>query len=182
MQLPVLDWGLSVNQTKRGWHDNPVVGFVKRQFKLTKTLIDDPLPADNGLSSTYNVFSTVQNSCSARGWSSALQQRTEHIPPKQKESNPARLPSGITAQWRLLLGKTKTSWNIGADRSSTCLRSGTGSSLSSFESSSHSSTRRAASYCGPYSTGKTSWKHGSVSGGFFFPFIQILQMCLTWKK
>lgn len=52
----------------------------------------------------------------------------------------------------------KTTCYTWMDGLNTCFKSGTGSSFSSFESSSHNSTCRAASYCGPYSTGNTSCK------------------------
>lgn len=81
----------------------------------------------------------------------------------------------------------KTTCDTWMDGLNTCFKSGTGSSFSSFESSSHNSTCRAASYCGPYSTGNTSYKWSLV---FYLEEAltglalnwEFSRICLTWKK
>lgn len=121
------------------------------------------------LSSTHRAFSAVLNFCSAWRLNSDLQARTGHIPPTQRERSPAMLKSVITGQ--LLVGhailRVKTTRGTWMIRLNTCFKSGTGSSFSSFDSSSHSNTCRAASYCCPYSTGNTSCK-----GSFHFYLLE----------
>ncbi len=149
-------------------------------------------------SSTHMAFSVVLNFCSARRLSSALQVRTEHIRPAQEEPSRARLQSVITARSFFFLSKWhvicrgKTTWDIWMDIwINTCFKSGIGSSFSSFDSSSHNNTCRAASYCAPYSTGNTSCKRSLHLFNYLFQFIirtysqakkWINKICLTWKK